>query len=175
MTKKLISQFLKHQQKGGEKGQTIANLFALHTNTINNFSSTRVSNFIILLIFHPLFYQYQEDLFYQCTQRQNNWDLDAYFAAIFITPQNIISGFHKIDYVTYLIQNHMLHLWKLHIYSTRESWHFSADSQNKFEKLRKSTTEQNIKYLYLLLPLNWKYTNKKSRFLSNKGGKVYDC
>lgn len=30
-----------------------------------------------------------------------------------ITPQYVISGFHKTDYDTYLTQNHMLHLFKL--------------------------------------------------------------
>ena len=37
-----------------------------------------------------------------------------------LTPQTAIFGFHNIDNDTFLIQNHILLLFKLHIYNARK-------------------------------------------------------
>ena len=64
-------------------------------------------------------------LFYYCIHIQNIWNqVQIYFTDWFqfskLTPQTAICGFHNIDNNTFLIQNHILLLFKLNMYNTRK-------------------------------------------------------
>ena len=64
-------------------------------------------------------------LFYYCTHMQYIWNqVQVYFTDCLhfsqLIPQTAIFGFHNIDNDTFLIQNHILLLLKLHIYNTRK-------------------------------------------------------
>ena len=64
-------------------------------------------------------------LFYYCNHIQDIWNqVQIYFTDCFhfsqLTPQTAIFGFHNIDNDTFLIQNHILLLFKLHIYNARK-------------------------------------------------------
>ena len=60
-------------------------------------------------------------LFYYCIHIQDIWNqVQIYFTDCFdfsqLTPPTALFGFHDIDNNTFLIQNHILLLFKLYIY-----------------------------------------------------------
>ena len=60
-------------------------------------------------------------LFY-CIHIQDIWNqVQIYFTGCFHFSQTAIFGFHNIDNDTFLIQNHILLLFKLNIYNTRKA------------------------------------------------------
>ena len=68
-------------------------------------------------------------LFYYCIHIQDIWNqVQIYFTDCFhfsqLTPQTAIFGFHNIDNDTFLIQNHILLLFKLYIYTMPENTDF---------------------------------------------------
>ena len=84
-------------------------------------------------------------LFHYCTNFQDIWNqVQIYFTGCFhfsrLTPQTTIFGFHNIN-DTFLIQNHILLLFKLHIYNARKygflSFNNFLNEINKFKHLKK--------------------------------------
>ena len=59
-------------------------------------------------------------LFYYSTHIKDIWNQVDCFLFSQLTPQTGIFGFHNIDNDTFLIQNHILLLFKLHIYNARK-------------------------------------------------------
>ena len=54
-----------------------------------------------------------------------------------LTPQTPIFGFHNIDNDTFLIQNHILVLFKLHIYNARKHGFLSSNNfLNEISKIK---------------------------------------
>ena len=99
-------------------------------------------------------------LFYYCTHVQDIWNqVQIYFTDCFhfsqLTPQTAIFGFHNIDNDTFLIQNHILLLFKLYIYNARKhgflSFNNFLNEISKIENLEKRVA-----------PNNW---NKFERFI----------
>ena len=81
-------------------------------------------------------------LFYYCTHIQDIWNQrQIYFTDCFhfsqLTPQTAICGFLNIDNDTFLIQNQILLLFKLHIYSARKHGFLSFNNfLNKIGKIK---------------------------------------
>ena len=100
-------------------------------------------------------------LFYYCIHNQDIWNqVQIYFTDCFyfshLTPQTAIFGFHNIANDTFLIQNHILLLFKLYIYNARKHGFLffnnfliefnkiknlekrvAANNWNKYERFRK--------------------------------------
>ena len=91
-------------------------------------------------------------LFYYCTHVQDIWNqVQIYFTDCFhfsqLTPQTAIFGFHDIDNDTFLIQNHILLLFKLYIYNARKhgflSFNNFLNEISKIENLEKRVAPNN--------------------------------
>ena len=111
-------------------------------------------------------------LFYYYTNIQYIWNrFQAYFTDCLhfsqLTLQTVIFGFHNIDNDTFSIQNQILLLLKLHIFSARK---YGFLSFNNF--LNEITNIKNFKKQYLcIIRINVKdlgknYTEQKIKYLS---------
>ena len=63
-------------------------------------------------------------VFYECDIVQNLWnELDLFFKNDFtlfhLTPQAAFLGFHNVDSKVFLIQNHLVLIFKIYIYISR--------------------------------------------------------
>ena len=90
-------------------------------------------------------------LFHYCTHFQDIWNqVQIYFTGCFhfswLRPQTAIFGFHNID-DTFLIQNHILLWFKLHIYNARKygflSFNNFLNEINKIKHLEKRVAANN--------------------------------
>ena len=89
-------------------------------------------------------------LFHYCTYFQDIWNqVQIYFTGFhfsWLRPQTAIFGFHNID-DTFLIQNHILLWFKLHIYNARKygflSFNNFLNEINKIKHLEKRVAANN--------------------------------
>ena len=83
-------------------------------------------------------------LFYYCIHIHDIWNqVQIYFTDYFhfsqLTPQTAILGFHNIDNDTFLIQNHILLLFKLYIFKARKHKLLSFNNfLNEVSKIKNS-------------------------------------
>ena len=91
-------------------------------------------------------------LFYYCIHIQDIWNkVQIYFTDCSnfsqLTPQTAILRFHNINNNTFLIQNHVLILFKLYIYNARKheflSFNNFLNEVSKIKKLEKRVAGNN--------------------------------
>ena len=82
-------------------------------------------------------------LFDYCTHIQDIWNqVQAHLTDCLhfsqLTPRTVFFGFHNIDNATFLIQNHILLLLKLHVYNARKCGFLSFNNfLNEIRKIKK--------------------------------------